>query len=45
MDKVEEEINNKIDIPKLTEQEEGYFIHLVVSLIITLIYFGIRIYM
>ena len=44
MDKIEEEINAKIDIPKVNEQEEGYLIHLVVSLILTIIYFVIRIY-
>lgn len=44
MEKIEEEINNIIDIPKLTEADEGYFIHLVISLVITLIYFAIRIY-
>ena len=45
MEKIEEELNNKIDIPKLTEQDEGYFIHLVISLILTTIYFVIRICM
>lgn len=45
MDKIEQEINAKIDLPNINEQEEGYFIHLIVSLILTLIYFGIRIYL
>lgn len=44
MEKIEQEINDKLDIPNITDEEEGYLIHLIVSLIITLIYFAIRIY-
>ncbi len=39
--KIEEKINSKIDIPNLTEPEEGYIIHLLVSLVIAFIYFYI----
>ncbi len=39
---LEEMINKEIDIPGLTEDEEGYFIHLVISLVIALIYIVIK---
>lgn len=43
-DKIEEAINQAIDLPHLNEQEEGYLIHLVVALVVTLIYLIVKMY-
>jgi hypothetical protein len=38
LDKIEDAINDKIDIPGVGEQEEGYLIHLMIALAATVVY-------
>ena len=42
MEKLQEAINDKIDIPGVDEQEEGYLIHMLIGLAITILYIFIR---
>jgi len=42
LDKIEDAINEKIDIPNVSDQQEGYLIHLMIALAATVVYIIIQ---
>jgi hypothetical protein len=42
LEKIEDAINSKIDIPNVSEEQEGFLIHLLIALAATVVYILIK---